>query len=118
MSTTSKLVPKNLPCLGKCGPDGLGRPVLDVPGGGLEVRRASTVVLVDIAVVVAAVVLDYRGGHGEAAAVAGRAGGEGVGFIVRCGFRGNVIEAEKRAPEQKVLPGAKTGAKKSAPGST
>jgi hypothetical protein len=49
-----------VPRLGRRGSDGLGRPVLDVPGGSLKVGRASVVVLVVIAVVVAAVVLDYR----------------------------------------------------------
>lgn len=72
-----------VPRLGRRGSDGLGRPVLDVPGSGLKVRCASVVVLVVIAVVVAAVVLDYRCGHGEGSRGSG-AGRGGRVLVLLC----------------------------------
>ena len=76
--------PKELaevPRLGQHGSGGLGHPVLDVPGGGHEVRRAAMVVLVvsslprlksSLIIVVAMVKVAAAGGGGV----------EGVVFIL------------------------------------
>jgi hypothetical protein len=71
-----------VPHLGQRGSGGLGHPVLDVPGGGHEVRCTAVVVLFLVNVIEAEVILYYCGGHGEGGGGGGR-GGEDVVFTWR-----------------------------------